>query len=42
MDRKLSESCWSEEECMEKCGLVKVRNQLSGRKEFVFRVQAAL
>ena len=27
---------------MEKCGLVKVRNQLSGRKEFVFRVQVAL
>ena len=26
MDRKLSESCWSEEECMEKCGLVKVSN----------------
>ena len=25
MDRKLSESCWSEEECMEKCGLVKVK-----------------
>ena len=28
MDRKLSESCWSEEECMEKCGLVKVKWRL--------------
>ena len=42
MDRKLSESCWSEEECMEKCGLVKVKNQLSGRNKSGLRVRAAV